>query len=133
MSTPSIGIQSTGIAEIDAQHRELLDCFERLAHWIGQGRGWAASLDAVTTLSDYTIKHFRDEEAYLHQHGYPRLNEHIREHERLLSELQALVARIHDGEEPSGELLDLLRNWILEHIGKEDMAFARHFAQQRIG
>lgn len=131
MSKPSIGIQSTGIEEIDAQHRELLACFDRLAYWIAQGKGWAASLDAVNALTDYAIKHFRDEEDYLRRNGYPHLDEHIRDHERLLREVQALTAKTLDGEEAGDELLGLLRNWILDHIGAEDMAFARYYALQR--
>jgi hemerythrin len=124
-----ISVPMTGIADIDDQHQQLLACLDRLALWMSKGQGFAATFDAIATLNDYAASHFRFEEDYLRKCSYPQLEPHIEEHRRLIEELDGLTARIHQGNEASGALLKLIREWIINHIGSDDMKFARYLSQ----
>jgi len=75
-------------------------------------------------LHDYIRRHFRYEEQFLRQKGYPGLDEHIEEHRKITAEFAKLSKQIFDGGDVSDELLDLVRNWIIEHIGIKDREYA---------
>lgn len=113
-----------GIPDIDDQHRQLLACLERLELWVGKGQGFAAALDALNTLNDYVASHFSFEEAFLQDHGYPLLAEHVQQHQAISDALARLTRQVLDGGDISGELVTMLREWILKHIGEDDCAFA---------
>jgi hemerythrin-like metal-binding protein len=113
-----------GIQEIDEQHRHLIDCLERLESWVGKGHGFAAALDAFATLNDYVALHFSNEEAIFRAAGYPKLEEHIAEHQKLRDELARLYQQVLDGGDVTEDLVALVRDWMVTHIGIEDMEFA---------
>jgi hemerythrin len=113
-----------GIHEIDEQHRHLIECLERLELWVGKGHGFAAALDAFMTLNDYVAQHFRDEEAIFRAAGYPKLEEHIDEHEKIRDELALLYQQVLDGGDVTEDLVAMVRKWMITHIGVEDMEFA---------
>lgn len=113
-----------GIREIDDQHAQLVACLDRLALWVGKGQGFAAALDALQALNDYVETHFSYEERFLADHGYPKLDAHIAEHQRIRGELAKLNIAVLDGGDISEELLTLVREWIVSHIGVEDREYA---------
>lgn len=118
-----------GIREIDDQHAQLVACLDRLALWVGKGQGFAAALDALQALNDYVDKHFSYEERFLAANGYPKLDEHIAEHGRIRDELAKLNQEVLDGGDISEELLALVRQWIVSHIGVEDREYAKFVAR----
>jgi hemerythrin len=113
-----------GIPAIDDQHRNLLHNLERLELWMEKGHGFAAALDAFTALNDYVAQHFRDEESIYRAAGYPKLEEHIRIHRQICSDLTHLYQLALDGGDITDDLLVLVRDWLVTHIGVEDMEFA---------
>lgn len=119
---PKIGIQ-----EIDEQHAQLVVCLDRLELWVGKGQGFAAALDALSSLNDYVEKHFTCEEALLRHYGYQKLDKHIEEHRQISAELARLTKQVLDGGDIDQELLDLIRKWIITHIGVEDVEYAAAF------
>lgn len=116
-----------GIGEIDTEHAGLLDCLNRLQLFVEKGHGFAASIDAVLRLKDYAAAHFEHEETYLRLHGYPNLAEHIEQHEAISRYIEKLYARVLEGEEIEASLVEMMRNWVIKHIGVEDMEFAIYF------
>ena len=126
----SVQLPALGIKEIDEQHAQLFACMDRLELWVGKGQGFAAALDALNTLNDYVEKHFSFEEDFLRQHGYPKLEEHIGEHRQIKADLGRLTQRVVEGADIDQELLGLIREWIIGHIGVEDVEFAKAFARK---
>lgn len=114
-----------GIDTVDAQHKVLADALERLKHWSNTGQEFAASLDAINALNDYVAQHFCFEEAFLKAHRYDKLEKHIEEHRRITTRLQELTAQVLAGGDTSRELIELMTDWIVQHIAKEDMEFAK--------
>lgn len=116
-----------GIAHIDAEHAGLLNCLNRLQHYAANGHGFAASIDAIQTLLTYAADHFAHEEAYLRQRGFPKLAEHIQQHEAISVYVTKLYERVLAGDEIEVPLIEMMRDWIVNHIGIEDMEFATYF------
>jgi hemerythrin-like metal-binding protein len=116
-----------GIAEVDAEHAGLLECLQRLQLYVDKGHGFAASIDAVLQLKTYAVAHFTHEEAYLKEHGFPNLAAHIKQHQAITKYVAELYDRVLEGEEIEAPLVAMMRDWIIKHIGVEDMEFAVHF------
>jgi hemerythrin len=117
----------SGIQEIDEQHQQLVECLDHLELWVGKGHGFSATLDALGTLNKYVEEHFRCEEDLLRRRNYPKLDEHIAEHQIISAELARLYQHVLDGGDVTEELLGLVRDWVMTHIGVEDMEFAVFF------
>ena len=81
---------STGIEEIDSQHRHLLSLAERLRQAIERSEKLATmasvldELDTVTNviqeLVEYASYHFENEERYMQAHAYPEYDQHLKAH-----------------------------------------------------
>ncbi len=127
MTIEPIAFPQMGIAEIDAEHAGLLDCLQRLQLYVEKGHGFAASIDAVQALKTYAADHFTHEEAYLKERGFPNLAEHIEQHRVITDYVSELYERVLEGEEIEMPLVDMMRQWIIKHIGVEDMEFAIYF------
>jgi hemerythrin len=127
----SVQLPKIGIQEIDNQHAQLVACLDRLELWVEKGQGFAAALDALNSLNTYVEEHFTFEEAFLLQHCYPKLEEHIEEHRQIKAELTRLTQRVLDGGDIDQELLGLIREWIISHIGVEDVEYATAFAKPK--
>jgi len=121
-----------GIDKLDAQHRALADCLNRLAAAAGNG-GEVVDTEAIrsliTELYTRTKQHFRYEEDLMHKAGYPGYADHAREHAMLLAELKSTIT--HDlSAEPlrlPPDLLSALRSWLIVHILQSDREFAEYF------
>lgn len=119
-----------GVAEIDAQHREIVATALDLAAALAIS-GSAAG-PALEVLTRYVLVHFEAEERWMREVGYPRYADHVAHHDQLVGRLVALT-RDHDRSGPSPVLSLRLRNavgWLEDHIDEEDRRLAR-FAAQR--
>jgi hemerythrin len=117
-------IPKIGIPELDNEHARLLHCLERLQLFIENGHGFAASIDSVMALKQYTIDHFSHEERYLANTSFPKFEEHAQQHHAITYYVETLIAEMLDGKEIQVSLVEMMREWILKHIGVEDMEFA---------
>lgn len=117
--------------DIDAEHAGLLECLDRLQLYIEKGHGYAASFDAIRTLEKYVVDHFAHEEAFLAERKFPNLVEHIKQHRAISEQVAKLYECILQGGEIEHSLIDFMRQWIVKHIGVEDMEFAVYFGTAR--
>ncbi len=100
---------SIGNPTVDSQHQHLFDLYNRLAE------GRPAELDQAAILQelgDYAAEHFRDEEAYMVEIGYPATerDKHRMAHLAFLRQMAELPAQ------PLFTTLDFIREWLLRHI-----------------
>ncbi len=121
----------TGIAPIDAQHRNLVDVIRRLQEALEHGLPHATAMELAGFLLRYVDEHFREEEAFMDRIGFPGLRDHRLIHERLRARAVAIAARV--AEEASGsaeELSLLLFEWLRDHILHDDFSYADHARRQ---
>lgn len=110
-----------GIAELDAQHKLLLGHANRLIEGMDKGVAEAMVADLVQKLREYTVLHFREEEAYMARIHYPELVAHRQAHGELRSEVKDLQRQLYEHRIPApATVRDLLKTWLVEHILHED-------------
>ena len=114
----------TGQAEIDGQHRTLVESLNRLQAAVSNGSGEEELGWCLSFLKAYTRVHFRAEEAALAAH--PQLAGHSAAHQALLKEVDELFRRFLKGElKLCPETLDMLNRWLMDHILEVDLPMLR--------
>jgi len=123
---------SVGHPHIDAQHQQLLEHYNRFSEACSRGKGRDEILRLFGFLDSYVREHFAAEEKLMAQHAYPRTTEHRQKHVELTSTLQRLKNQLR-GEQTSITIVieagQTLVKWVLEHIGKEDVALGKHLSR----
>jgi hemerythrin len=120
---------SVGVAEIDDQHRDLVDCIAQLRKSIGAKQRWSVVHAVLVRLADYVRIHFAVEESLMRIHRYPGIEQHLEEHRwfrESLDELKAKTLRMNISEEMTAFLAD----WLGSHIMRSDK---RVFQMLRLG
>jgi hemerythrin len=118
---------SIGVAEIDAQHRELFSRVDLLLQASLRGdRSQVGSLLAF--LRDYVAVHFEAEERLMLERHYPGYRIHKAEHDRFARDLGAMEAELA----ASGPTDDLaarvnrgIAEWLRDHVYLTDTALGR--------
>lgn len=112
----------TGVAEVDHEHRELVDLINSLHSQIGAN----ASKDVVSGfLGEVFAKisaHFALEETVMRKHAYDEYALHKSDHEKLLDDLRDIMDEHRSGaflnyEEALGRAV---RDWFVNHFKTRD-------------
>lgn len=112
---------AVGIEVMDGQHRELLECINRLAEGLRSGRDFDELVEALRELVRYTEHHFATEERLMDEHG-AHAERHRGEHRRLLDDLMRFALR-RDAQGLS-QSAAFLQDWLFRHIDEVDRPFA---------
>jgi hemerythrin-like metal-binding protein len=115
---------SVGVDTIDAQHRELFSAINSLLR--EEGKPVAPGLENVLDyLEDYVNNHFGLEEIYMRRLSYPGYPSHKGEHVAFINDYYDMRDE-YDEAGATPELADkigrYMGNWLVNHIGKIDMA-----------
>jgi hemerythrin len=106
-----------GIAEIDADHRDLFRTAEELHEGILNGTAEDDLEVTYSRLAEQTRAHFEREDAILRKQGHPNVEQISREHLRLTQKVEALGRRIEKRQARLDmETLRFLRTWLDHHI-----------------
>jgi len=81
----------------------------------------------------YTDYHFTTEHKFFEKYNYPETEEHKKIHKSFVDKAIELKEGV-DSEKVtvSYDIMNFLRQWLLEHILKEDKKFAKYFKQNNI-
>ena len=114
---------SVGIAEIDDQHKTLLDYLVLVERATGEGHAGTEVYFALDQFATYVRIHFAVEEIEMRIHRYPGLDAHIMLHRDFEARLrmlegEALTRNVY------AKVRDLLRGWLVQHIKTEDIKYA---------
>ena len=123
----------TGIADIDAQHRTLLELANRVVNPSAIKSDGPMFEGALNFLAEYVVYHFAAEEYLRAESGYPNEIHHLQCHDNFRDDVAAFVAQARR----EGISKDLrlkvsfaIENWLLEHIRITDQDLA-HFLKQQ--
>jgi hemerythrin-like metal-binding protein len=120
---------STGIEDIDAQHRGLFDRIEALEEAIAAGEPGSRLEDLFGYLARYAAEHFAAEERAMWEAGYPGLDVHWSLHLSFATELARRKADYLTSRTRASILIQLARwmdGWLEEHLLGADAEMARH-------
>lgn len=124
---------SVNVPSIDEQHRKLVNMINALNYAMEDGLTDEALRNIFDGLLLYTHKHFEYEEELLMRTGFPATAAHQREHDALRERVKGLQQRVASGEMVLGvEVMDFLRDWLVNHIMGSDRAYSKHLVEQGI-
>jgi len=115
----------TGLSEIDAQHKSLIDQFNRLIDACSRKKGHEEIGRLLTFLTDYVDLHFAAEERAMAECSYEQLPSHREEHTKYREKLAKLVAAHRDqgtNDEVVAETVWIAAKWFIEHVRQTDLA-----------
>jgi hemerythrin len=123
---------ATGIPKIDEQNKTLFEAINNLEMVAETGKGEQEIKKSLDFLTDYTIKHFFEEEEIQKRHGYPEFESHHQEHEDFKASVRKLSHQlILKG--TSVELVDSLSatfgDWLVTHIKIQDKKLAAYLRE----
>jgi hemerythrin len=118
---------SVSVSSFDTQHKRLFSLAASLHQAMREGRGRQILANLLNDLILYTRSHFSSEEELLASNGYPLLESHRDEHQRLLQKVADFQKDFLAGNAHiSVELMDFLQKWITNHILKTDSAYGTY-------
>lgn len=122
---------SVGNAQIDSDHKQLVDLVNKLHDAMKAGKGNTVLGDILAELIQYTASHFKREEMLMQKISYTEYAEHKAEHTKLVAEVLELQARFKSGTSTlSVSVFNFLSDWLRTHIKSRDaklgLAIAAH-------
>ncbi len=119
---------SLGIPEMDRQHQKLINIANDLYDALNRNKGAELLCGILDELTDYTVKHFGDEEKFMRDLGYPDLEEHKKQHEELTTQVIDFHEKVSRGKSSDfqgvTEVMSFLQDWLIDHIAGSDMKYA---------
>ncbi len=114
---------ASGDAQIDEQHKQLIDQINRLMVAMSSGGARSEVAASLDFLQDYVVKHFGYEETCMEKHRCPVAKQNKTAHATFVANFRTMRARI-ETEGPSAalaiELQHKLADWLVNHIRKVD-------------
>lgn len=120
-----------GVPQIDAQHEELFSRVTAFVETLRSNREWSEKVSQVNAtlefMKDYVVTHFRDEEAYQDEIGYPESEAHKKIH----NDMVAYVGTVSEQYEKNGyeealiqQFAGKLLAWLINHVAAGDQKIA---------
>ena len=123
---------SVGNAVIDTQHHKFLALCHRCDELIVTN-GLIANDQLhilLNEMSEYVKVHLNYEESLLRQYGYPKLAEHVAEHQQFSEQLTEIQLKATSGLEVKDEVRQMLQKWWAHHVLDVDMQYRSYLIQK---
>jgi len=114
---------SVGLADMDAQHRQWIAILNRLHDAMREGKAREIQGKILQEMVAYAHAHFSNEEFMLRMRSYPSLTAHQQKHVGFSVQVALLQSKMNSGNSLTLELMDLLREWLTNHILVEDKKY----------
>ena len=114
---------STGIQEIDNQHKEIIMLVKDLLKICKDTDNENQRNDFITLIlagGKYMEEHFSTEEKYMTTLKYPKYEEHKKRHDKMLEDTKEMVNKIKDEKKTIMDGVIFIREWVVEHINSID-------------
>lgn len=122
-----------GVPLIDSQHRELFRRVDAFFQTLRETVSWDQKVQRVNEtlefMKAYVVEHFRDEEAYQLEIGYPGYEAHRRKH----LDMVQYVLEVSEAYEKNGcdeqmlqQFAGKLLAWLINHVAAEDQRIASY-------
>ncbi len=119
---------SVGVAVIDEDHKKLVAMVNALYEAMQGGHGKDSLGGILDGLVQYTRFHFAREEKFFAQTGYPAAIPHKQEHDALTRQVLDVQQKYAAGASAtlSLDVLQFLKNWLINHIQGSDQKYQAH-------
>lgn len=117
-----LNLLSLGHELIDHQHRNMLQCLGDLEKAVLERRPLRLAY-AISQFRMHALEHLETEEAVMRASGYPRLAEHLAEHDAFRGMLGALQRKsVHQA--LSCDMVEDFAYWLIDHVVRSDRDYA---------
>jgi hemerythrin-like metal-binding protein len=124
---------SVNVSQIDAQHKNLIKIVNDLHAAMSAGKGSEKTKEILMNLVAYTKVHFSTEEDLMNKHSYPAFLTHKKEHDDLTKQVVDFQTQYSSGRANlSIELMNFLRNWLVNHIQGIDKKYSSFFNERGV-
>lgn len=116
---------STGVGEIDSQHREFIANLNAFADALEIGIRGGELKKIFDFAVKYAVEHFMTEETYMISYAYPGYKTHKKLHEDFKESFESISGQIEtEGwtKETVSEMHDKFTGWFVNHIRVHDAA-----------
>lgn len=121
-----------GVSEIDEEHKQIIDHFEKLYELMKTGHGHDYYNELIQFLEYYVIHHFKHEETLQQKIGYGDFEHHKKLHAEFKTQVEALMSHYDASNVTNADLVRLnlyIKNWLSEHILIEDKKISRFISE----
>lgn len=114
-----------GLELVDTQHEKLFEIAGEIYDLVKLSEDadkYDQILEVIQELKDYTVFHFREEEAYMLESKYPKFFSHKVLHENFIEKVNSVnITSLDDNQtEYLLEMLKFVLDWLQNHILKVD-------------
>jgi len=120
---------SVGYDDIDSEHRVQIRLVNALELAVRKGRHGDRIDELVERLPDYSRVHFLSEQLLMRHHAYCGYDDHVQDHDRMVSALEDLRKAHGEGQTAWGlEIMQTLRADPITHIRGRDNELGRYLS-----
>ncbi|HXR32124.1 MAG TPA: bacteriohemerythrin [Verrucomicrobiae bacterium] len=113
-----------GEKSIDTEHDLQMQMLDSLSDSLQKGGDFSPARYILEQFIEFSDMHFLSEQLVMRLHSYPGYEAHLEAHTRLMKKVREIREKVFRGENaPSQKLVQELRDWLLNHIASEDVAF----------
>jgi hemerythrin len=124
----------SGYRPIDNEHHLQLSLLAAVRRAVLEKLAQQDVEDILDRFVDFSKVHFASETTLMRLYQYPSYAAHTAEHDRTMEQLEALRSDWRAGRVGlTLDRVDLLADWIQEHIGSADRAFGRYLVRLGVG
>lgn len=124
---------SVGIAELDGQHKKLVDALNRLFSAMRDGGARDVSGSILSELVQYAKTHFTYEEDLMTLYNYPGFADQKKAHEVFIQKIGKFLEKYRQGKFMlSLEIMNFMKEWLREHIVGSDKQYTDFFRQKGV-
>ncbi len=110
---------STGVTEIDNQHKELINMLNSLSETMRSGKGRDEIEQILLFAGEYAQKHFECEEQYFIEYNCPAGPQNKTSHEYFIARFTELMGDFREQGSSFALVMKIyneLSNWLIQHI-----------------
>lgn len=120
---------SVNIETIDQQHQKLINMINEFYDEITKKSNKELIAELIHKMKAYATEHFRAEEKLFKELDYDDVEDHIKQHEHFIKKVENLEQRYKNGKLIlSIEITEFLKNWLVNHIQKIDIEYAKQYS-----
>jgi hemerythrin-like metal-binding protein len=115
---------SVGSDILDGHHKMIIDCLNRLGPLIGTQGQDDQIASVLSTLEEFVLLHFSEEEQQMRAAGFPGWRAHKEQHDGMYDLVFSLKSdMLHGRTVDATRLHGLIYNWLVNHILGEDRKY----------
>jgi len=120
-----------GEKSIDTEHDLQMQMLDSLSEALQKDGDFSPSRYILEQFIEFSDMHFLSEQLVMRLHSYPGYETHLEAHTRLMKKVRKIRESVFRGENaPSLELVEELRDWLLNHVASEDVAFGEFLREK---